>query len=124
MKIYKEKNNGWSSTWAFTCHAIWSWRNKEIHDDNYMRPLDNVQQILVRKLDYENAMKQTAKVNGRGETGSIIGWKSPKTNMVKRDTDGARKARSMAECKGVYRDERGIWISGLQIFKAFKCNQG
>lgn len=77
----------------------------EIHDENYTRSNDNMQQILTRKLDYENAMKQTTKVNGGGESGSRIGWKPPQTNMVKLNTDDDSKMSNIARCEGIIRDE-------------------
>lgn len=77
----------------------------EIHDENYTRSIDNMQQILARKLDYENAMKQTAKVNGGGESGSRIGWKPPQKNMVKLNTHDDRKVGNIARCEGIIRDE-------------------
>ncbi|PNX81345.1 hypothetical protein L195_g037363 [Trifolium pratense] len=29
----------WADYWAVACHTLWNWRNKENHEDHWVRPL-------------------------------------------------------------------------------------
>lgn len=33
-----EPNSDWAAIWAMTCHLLWTWRNKEKHEANFIRP--------------------------------------------------------------------------------------
>ena len=46
---------------------------------------------------------------------SII-WKSPSTNMVKLNSDGAGKYHKIHGCGGIIRDTRGDWIKEFSKF--------
>jgi hypothetical protein len=30
----------WKDIWAITCHCLWTWRNKELHENNFVRPIN------------------------------------------------------------------------------------
>src|SRR4051812_36482341 len=36
-------DSSWSDFWAIACHCLWTWRNKETHDDSFHRPLNVIQ---------------------------------------------------------------------------------
>lgn len=92
------------------------WRNKEEHDNTYVRPDAPVHHILTRRHDNENAKNLTKKVSGDGVGNKNMGWKPPLNNMVKLNTDGANKYNILARCEGVIREDKGMWISGFSKF--------
>ncbi|MCI36180.1 ribonuclease H, partial [Trifolium medium] len=49
--------NDWPSYWAIACHALWTWRNKEEHDDTFTRPYRPHLNIKKIKTDYETATR-------------------------------------------------------------------
>lgn len=45
---------------------------------------------------------------------SLFGWDSPSSNSIKINTDGAARGNpSLAGFGGVFRDSRGVWITGF-----------
>lgn len=46
----------WQDVWAIGCHCVWNWRNKELHEGNYVRPLDPMSVITRIKGEYDKAM--------------------------------------------------------------------
>jgi ribonuclease HI len=89
------------------------WRNKELHDDNFVRPVHAVQQVRSRVKDYYQAKKANEVLGGREYVNKQIGWKPPTGNFVKLNTDGARKQNNKAGCGGVIRGGQGEWLGGF-----------
>jgi hypothetical protein len=46
-------NDDWSSFRALACHLVWTWRNKEKHDDHFIRPTKQVEVIRQRINSYK-----------------------------------------------------------------------
>lgn len=99
--------------WITACHALWNWRNLEVHDDQYERPFDMVRHILRRVQDSKQAMDTVKKVNSVENVKVYIGLKPPIENMMKLNTDGARNISCEAGCKGIIRDQKGDWKGGF-----------
>jgi hypothetical protein len=37
-KFGQRYGNDWQAIWATTCYLLWQWRNKSMHDDEFVRP--------------------------------------------------------------------------------------
>jgi hypothetical protein len=44
-EIRRDGVANWPSFWAFACHSLWFWRNKEYHVENFLRPSEPTQII-------------------------------------------------------------------------------
>jgi hypothetical protein len=53
-----ELNNGgtWCSFWTMGCYSLWSWRNKEMHEDGFVRPSMLVLHVGRMNMEYRKAM--------------------------------------------------------------------
>lgn len=115
----------WSSVWDITWHTAWMWRNKEEHDDTYVRPNEPMHHILQKSIEYENAKTWTSKVT-RIEVGNQnMGWKPPPLNMVKLNSCGVSKENNSDDYGGVIKDDRGAWVSEFSKYLgALQCYYG
>lgn len=66
----------WGNTWPTGCHANWARRNKEIHMDNFARPLESGNIIAARIRDYRNAIMLQNVALGRKQNVEITKWSS------------------------------------------------
>ncbi|CAJ2632916.1 unnamed protein product [Trifolium pratense] len=79
----------WKSIWAISCHFAWSWRNKEKHGLNFIRPIAptmvvmNVVRNYVVADDVLHIDMESRKVE------KLISWKPPPVGWVRLNTDGA-----------------------------------
>jgi ribonuclease HI len=103
----------WCDIWAIVCHCLWTWRNKELHVEGYVRPVEQVKQVMNMVKDYMHASHSSNIVMGRQQIVSMIKWVPPKDNFIKINTDGAYKDNSIAGCGGVIRGSEGEWIGGF-----------
>lgn len=53
------------------------WRNKEVHEDNYERPHDQINHILKRYNEYESAKNLFMQMSGKDGGNKVMGWNSP-----------------------------------------------
>lgn len=65
-------NEGWRNVGITSCHALWYWRNLEIHDEQYERPFDPVCHILRRIQDYKQATYTFKKINGVADVNLLM----------------------------------------------------
>lgn len=106
-------DDGWSNIWITACHALWTWRNMEEHNDNYDRPLDPTNYILARARDYKVVSQLHKVVNVEGADNKFKGWKPPISDVIKLNKDGARKYNNSAGCGGILRNHKGEWKGGF-----------
>jgi hypothetical protein len=83
------------------------WRNKELHDDTYQRPLQPVHQILKEINEYYAANVINRSIMGCGWETRLICWKPPIDGRVKLNTDGARKVGGNVGCGGLIHGSNG-----------------
>ncbi|PNY12420.1 ribonuclease H [Trifolium pratense] len=107
-----DRRGQWREYWAQACHCLWFWRNKDIHDEDFVRPTRPVQQVMKLLGDYMHAFNNNNVVLERTRSIRWIGWSPPKMNFVKLNTDGAYKENRAAGCGGVIRGCEGEWLGG------------
>jgi hypothetical protein len=108
-----QDGSAWCDYLATACHNLWMWRNKEMHDENFVRPVYTVQHVNNRVKDYHQAKRANDVVGGREYVMQQIGWQPPSGNFVKINTDEARKQCSRARCGGIIRGSQGEWLGGF-----------
>jgi ribonuclease HI len=105
-------NIDWSVYWAVACHSLWFWRNKENHEEGFIRPYNPAQAIMKQATEYDLASNNARIVTGKEKTISLIKWSPPKIAFVKLNTDGACRQNQIAGCGGVIRGNQGEWLGG------------
>jgi ribonuclease HI len=107
-------NNGgkWCDFWAIACHCMWNWRNKEMHVEDFIRPIRPVQHVLKMVDDYVQAKRSNEIVVQRHQSVVMVRWLPPKELYVKVNTDGASKGNEIAGCGGLIRGSQGEWLGG------------
>jgi ribonuclease HI len=117
LNLYSSKkwsnSIAWKDYWATACHCLWSWRNKEAHDEQYQRPLNSATAVADRVKQYSEAVVLQTVQQKVDRMEVMIYWKPPLEGCVKLNTDGACKEGSSAGCGGVIRDSNGIWRGGF-----------
>jgi hypothetical protein len=93
----------WCDIWAITCYCLWNWKNKELHESNFVRPSNPVQHVIKLCDDYKKAKHINGMVFQHNRVMTNIGWKPPKDQFVKLNVDGASNNGKQAGCGGVIR---------------------
>jgi hypothetical protein len=101
----------WSDFWVMCCHCIWSWRNKELFDENFVRPSRPLPVILKMVKEYIAAVNNTKIVACRDKVERLVGWKPPRFDYIKLNTDGAYKADQVAGCGGVLEQKTHLCVN-------------
>ncbi|MCH98804.1 ribonuclease H protein, partial [Trifolium medium] len=92
---------------------LWTWRNKEAHDEEFVKPIHSVNYVQKRVEEYQHAKQASDLLVGRECTRVEIGWKPPSSSFVRPNTDGARKDNNKAGCGGIIRGNQGEWLGGF-----------
>jgi hypothetical protein len=104
----------WNIYWAVACHSLWTWRNKEIYDDNFHRPIDPRWQVHKRVMEYQGAARTSRLMISPSIPSRQVSWSSLSAdNWVVVNTDGAGKPNYNYGCGGLIRNSKGEWISGF-----------
>lgn len=110
------KGNGdWKDIWATTCHCLSTWRNKELHENKFVRPTNPSNHVLKLSEDYYQARTANQITSNSQCVIDFIRWRSP-VNWVKLNRDGACKGGNIASCGGIIRGSDGEWIGGFTKF--------
>jgi ribonuclease HI len=112
-EVQRRNGGAWCDFWATACHSLWMWRNKETHDDGYVRPIHIVRQVRQRVDEYYQAQRTHEVMKHRESLVVHVGWLPPSGNFVKLNTDGARKDHGSAGCGGIIRGSHGEWLGGF-----------
>jgi hypothetical protein len=97
----------WSIVWAITCHRLWFWRNKENHDENFSRPSMPTLYIRNQVKNYSDTDVLHIGDNTPIHTTILVGWKHPRVNWIKLNTDGSCRYDGIIGCGGVIRGSEG-----------------
>ncbi|MCH93591.1 RNA-directed DNA polymerase (Reverse transcriptase), partial [Trifolium medium] len=103
----------WCNFWALACFCLWNWRNKELHEHNFMRPTNPVQHVVRLGKEYIRTMRMNSVIKQRTMVNTCIRWKPPRDKFMKLNTDGACKEGRRAGCGGIIRGNQGEWIGGF-----------
>jgi ribonuclease HI len=95
------------------CYSLWTWRNKELHDEKFLRPAMAVQFVWKKVEEYNAAASNNEEIMDRDKVMTMIGWKPPKPSFVSLNTDGASKVQHLSGCGGIVRGSQGEWIGGF-----------
>ncbi|PNY01766.1 ribonuclease H [Trifolium pratense] len=102
----------WVNFWAKACHALWTWRNKLIHDDDFIMPNRPWLEISRRVQHYANQINVSSTVDLRNKVMTDIRWPAD-PGWVKINTNGASKGGGVAGCGGVIRGEMVVGCVAL-----------
>jgi hypothetical protein len=110
----KKHGNDWKAIWATACYLMWQWRNKSMHDTNFVSP-EQPWKVIV---EYVRAYKLSMIVEEQARTERIqqvsVAWLRPPSGWVVLNSDGAARTNDKtAGCGGVLRDDRGMWLVGF-----------
>jgi ribonuclease HI len=114
-KFGTAKDSSWSATWATTCHLLWQWRNKSIHDTEFISPRRPWSLVLDYVEEYkENKKTEAQSCNARCKQQVNISWQAPPMGWYALNTDGAAKiSDNKAGCGGIIRTNTGDWVEGF-----------
>ncbi|CAJ2653650.1 unnamed protein product [Trifolium pratense] len=105
--------NNWQSYWAIACHALWTWRNKEKHDDSFNRPYRPHLVIKQYMTEYEKSSQVDHNVVVLPRVMRQIGWCPPSEGWIIINTDGAKKENHYSGCGGIVRGNSAEWCGGF-----------
>ncbi|MCI04381.1 ribonuclease H [Trifolium medium] len=100
--IQWQGKGSWCDVWALSCHCLWSWRNKEMFEDEFVRPVYPAQHVLQMVEDYKGATTTNDIVTLKNQQISLIGWRPPKDMFVRLNTDGAYKEQVVVAVEDCY----------------------
>jgi hypothetical protein len=103
----------WPSYWATAIHSLWFWKNKEEHDDGFIRPANLNMYVArtVREYEAANRVNDVALISNR--VIRHVGWKPPMDDWVVVNTDGAKKNNSLCGCGGLVHGKDCVWRGGF-----------
>ncbi|MCI12311.1 ribonuclease H protein, partial [Trifolium medium] len=116
-----EENTCWSSIWATGCHFLWTWRNREQHNDTRLRPIYPWRFIMDCVLQYMTASVSDIVHTTREKTTVDIAWQRPEVGWLSLHTDGASRRDTTAGCGGLLRNSNGQWMGGFS-HNLGRCN--
>lgn len=112
-RIHVEED--WSHLWATSCHMIWRWRNKELHEDSYLRSIYLYEIIDKCVKDYHEAMLISHRIMVREKAEKFVKWMPPRMSFMKVNVDGAHDTSGISGCGGIICYEHGTWHGGFFI---------
>ncbi|KAK2417534.1 Polynucleotidyl transferase, ribonuclease H superfamily protein [Trifolium repens] len=114
-KFGRRYGNDWKAIWATACFLLWQWRNKSIHDAEFVSP-ERPWKVIE---DYVNTYKISTRAEEHIGQRHVqqwmdIRWLTPAPGWFVLNTDGVAKASNQtARCGGVLRCDKGTWIEGF-----------
>lgn len=96
------------------------WRNRELHDDAFIRPPRPAYHVLNFIKEYYQASMENIIITRIPREVHMIGWIPLANGRVKLNTDEACKEGITAGCGGVIRDSNGRWCGG---FANYGCSR-
>jgi hypothetical protein len=100
----------WRNYWAMACHYIWSWRNKENHNENYNRPYNPANVVMRSMRTYNLAVRETSPQIEPRQRVVFVSWKPPPVGWVRLNTDGSCRDGGHIGCGGIIKGSDGEWL--------------
>lgn len=85
----------WKVFWALGCHIIRGQRNRELHEENYVRPTHLVNFVAKLTHDYTNVMHVSNMIVDVQREIQFIKWEPPPLGQVKLNMELVRKMREL-----------------------------
>ncbi|KAK2380517.1 phragmoplast orienting kinesin [Trifolium repens] len=114
-KVGRKYGTEWKEIWATACFLLWKWRNKTLHDDEFVIP-EKPWQVIVEYVNTYKASMAAEELTrySRDQSEVNISWLPPPPGWIAMNTDGAAKtSERRAGCGGVLRNDNGTWIAGF-----------
>jgi ribonuclease HI len=107
----------WSDIWATTCQLLWQWRNKSVHDPDFVYPSRPWTLVLEYVEEYKRNMWAESQVcQQRNKQEINVSWIAPPMGWHAVNTDGAAKISDrIAGCGGIVRNNSGAWVEGFAM---------
>ncbi|MCI04580.1 putative ribonuclease H protein [Trifolium medium] len=103
--------------WALACHALWLWRNKEIHEDNQLRHIHPWAKVMSNVTNYKLEKHVDVIANDVvHKVGMLISCNPPLEGWIRLNTDGSCKEGNRAGCGGLVRGSEGEWLGSFAKF--------
>jgi len=100
--------------WGTRCYSLWFLRNKLVHDDAFVMPMNPCTKIK-RKIHHYDFVANMVLVNTSPMTViEEIRWLPPNMGWIQLNMDDASKQGKVAGCDGVF---RGGTESGFVVFR-------
>ncbi|XP_019198912.1 PREDICTED: uncharacterized protein LOC109192673 [Ipomoea nil] len=110
----------WRESFCIRLWWLWRWRNDEIFKQQSRTLGQKLEWIANYELEVLAAYSKRIhpEKGTENHTPDQVRWRKPARGWVKLNIDGCCKAKDMAGCGGLLRDENGTWLTG------FTCNIG
>lgn len=112
-KMGWNKYKYYEALWFIACYNIWGWRNKEIHEENFIQSYDMMGYVMNIMSHYDSVVTITKKVLSIQKEIKLIRWKARSPRWVKLNSAGAYLVEGKVDCIGVIRYNNGVWIEGF-----------
>ncbi|MCH79696.1 putative ribonuclease H protein [Trifolium medium] len=95
------------------CRSIWSWQNKEEHEENFIRP-HNQASVVKRNLRiYSAVVSTTTTQRATSQNVALINWCPPSVGWVRLDTNGSCRDGGFIGCTWWY--NKGAYARGMNF---------
>ncbi|XP_061371034.1 uncharacterized protein LOC133313656 [Gastrolobium bilobum] len=116
LNINSCSGKDWRDVFFVVCNSLWIWRNKEIHEEGYKRPVDpsiplaaHIEEI---RCSFVHRSREVLSIPALIKPEK---WTAPNHGYFKLNVDGAVNG-GQAACGGLIRGRNGDWIDGFSIF--------
>ncbi|XP_058746776.1 uncharacterized protein LOC131619727 [Vicia villosa] len=93
--LSRRATEDWSPLWATTCHTLWFWRNKRIHDDTFIMQTNLIEDIRRRHKEYKLSLS-TQRIHDTKMRNLIhVNWSPAQEGYVTLNIDGVSKATEL-----------------------------
>ena len=67
----------WAKLWVTICHYLWTWRNKDIYDESFVRPFKHQEYIMAKWKEFLKAHDLVTTMDARKREQMNISWEPP-----------------------------------------------
>lgn len=103
----------WCSFWVVGCQSLWWWRNKEMHDEHFIRPYCPSEYAIRRVEDFVSGQAGGSIVMNVESSLIEVCWKAPDKGWFKHNKDGASNVTKKNCCGGINQNNTGDCVGGF-----------
>lgn len=108
-----EMDENRSETWATMCHMLWYWQNQRTHNDDFVMPLNIVDEINKRVNFYRENLSLSKRFHLQQPTTKLVRWNPPIENWI------TLKNNSLVGRGGILQNYKGYWFRDYQLSHLF-----